>query len=329
MIQFGFCDVSGCYSRLDAAGDPLVKIIETVDWSGLAVLLDPIRFESGAKGGRPGWDPLIMVKCFLLQSLYGLSDDACEYQLNDRFSFKRFVGLGLDDKAPDAKTIWLYRERMIKANLTDILWDWFQAELLRHGYEAQKGQIIDAAIVSTHKPTKTHEDDLPPAMERQIDRDASFTQKHGNSYHGYKAHIQIDNMHKFVRKQMTTSAHVHDSQLFAALLETKANSGRKVWADSAYRSVSHEALLSQYHLTSQIHYKAYRNKPLSEAKQRTNHTRSKTRARVEHVFGHVITAMHGWALHTIGIARAEAKITLKLLTYNIQRFARLQQLKTT
>ena len=67
------------------------------------------------RGGRPPYDAVLMFRVLVLQALYALSDEQTEYQLRDRLSFMRFAGLALHDAVPDAKTIWLYRERLTRA----------------------------------------------------------------------------------------------------------------------------------------------------------------------------------------------------------------------
>ena len=100
-----------------------------------------IKFDRdhNSKGGRKPLCGLMMAKILLLQSLYNLSDEAVEYQLNDRLSFKRFIGLSFDKKAPDAKTIWLWRERIKHGNLADKIFLWFEEQLILKGYQAQTG----------------------------------------------------------------------------------------------------------------------------------------------------------------------------------------------
>ena len=92
-----------------------------INWDSLLALIKPIHFKSGLKGGRPGLDPLVVIKSILLQSLYNLSDDSCEYQINDHLSFKRFIGISTSDKSPDAKTLWLYKERIRWKKMTKYL----------------------------------------------------------------------------------------------------------------------------------------------------------------------------------------------------------------
>jgi IS5 family transposase len=119
-----------------------------------------------------------------------LADDkaAAEYQLRDRFFFLRFLGLGLEDAVPDAKTLWLYREALARADAVEELFDLFDGFLRDRGYLARGGQIIDATIVSAPKQHKSRKDNetikegetpedwkSKPAKNRQKDKDARWT----------------------------------------------------------------------------------------------------------------------------------------------------------
>lgn len=323
-------EVARSHAMLDKGGDPLAKLDKFINWQGLEPVLQPLRYDNSEKGGRPAWDALLMVKVLLLQGLYNIADGSCEYQINDRASFKRFLGLNPGDKAPDEKTIWLWRERIKQGELHSQIFAWFDSELDRAGYIAQKGQIVDATFVPTHKPTgkqdKQLKEGIPltPAQAAQRDEDATFTKKGDKTFHGYKNHIQTDVKHKFIRAQTTTTASTHDSQELDNLIDPTGNTGRDVFADSAYRSAKTQEKLRNDKLNSKVHYRAYRNKPLSDAQKKTNTTRSRVRARVEHIFGHMTTSMNGLMIHTIGLARATVKVTFKNLAYNLQRFAYLE-----
>jgi hypothetical protein len=108
--QAGFWDIDERYVRLSEAGDPLEKLNALVPWEAFRKpLAKALKRSDGAKGGRPPYDAVMMFKIMVLQALYGLSDDQAEFQIQDRLSFMRFLGLGLGDRAPDAKTIWLFR----------------------------------------------------------------------------------------------------------------------------------------------------------------------------------------------------------------------------
>jgi IS5 family transposase len=332
-MQVGLFDLSDSYARLDKRGDPLLKLSEMINLEELRPKLAKISYESTAKGGRPSLDPLMMIKILILQSLYNIADESCEYQINDRLSFKRFLGLSMSQKAPDATSIWNYRERIKDANLHDEIFDWFSQAIDNAGYSAEDGQIIDASFVPTHKPTGKHKkqieegEPLTKKQAEQIDNDATFTKKNSETHHGYKNHIQIDNKHKIIRKQTVTTASTHDSQEFQNLIDAgdpESEIKEKIYADSAYRSAKSEEMLVEKSLISQVHERAYRNNPLTDEQKKSNTEKSHIRARVEHVFGHMTTSMGGQMIHTIGSSRAKIKITFKNLAYNMWRFAFLK-----
>ncbi len=196
---------------------------------------------------------------------------------------------------------------------------------------AMGGQVVDASIVRVpvqrnrrdeNKAIKAGE--VPdawkakPCKRAQKDVAARWTQKHGKSHFGYKNHVGVDRRHKLVRRYEVTDASVHDSQLFANLLD-KRNTCSKVWADSAYRSGDAERRLKENGFISQVHRRGKRNKPLSKHKSQVNVRRSRVRARVEHVFAFQESAMGGKLVRTIGIARARTKIGMMNLVYNMCR----------
>jgi transposase, IS5 family len=152
-----------------------------------------------------------------------------------------------------------------------------------------------------------------PAKNRQKDKDARWTKKHGKSFYVYKNHVNADAKHKLIRQYDVTDASVHDSQKFDGLLN-QANTSADVCADSAYR------------LRSRIHHRANRNHPLSQAQENANRRKSRVRARIEHVFGAQQNSPGGRIIRTIGIVRAKAKIGLQNLAYNIRRLVTLERM---
>ncbi len=344
MGQMGFFDIAQRYAGLDAKNDPLVKIDEVVPWQDFRPRLETVwRKPAGERkspAGRKPWDAVVMFKAIVLCALYNLSDDQMEYQLRDRLSFMRFLGLGLEDRVPDAKTLWLYREQLAQAGAIETLFEDFDGYLEQQGYLAMGGQIIDASIVPVPKQRNSRDDNARikqgetpeawkdrPAKRCQKDTDARWTKKHGKSHYGYKNHVNVDRRHKLVRRYRVTDAAVHDSQVVDDILDPD-NTASGVWADSAYRSAEIEAKLEERGLKSRIHRKGHRNKPLSEREKRGNKTRSRVRARVEHVFGAQSNDMGGTLLRSIGLVRAQARIGLKNLAYNIRRLVQLERLAT-
>ena len=151
------------------------------------------------------------------------------------------------------------------------------------------------------------------------------TNKHGKSHYGYKNHINVDRKHKLIRRYHVSDAALHDSQAVDALL-TRGNTGSGVWADAAYRSAEIEATLKARKLTSHIHRKGKRGKPLTGQASKSNRTKSTVRVRVEHIFGAQANDMGGTLVRTIGLARAKAKIGMKNIVYNMRRLGQLRRL---
>jgi IS5 family transposase len=154
--QAGFWDIDERYARLSEAGDPLEKLNALVPWEVFRKpLAKALKRSNGAKGGRPAYDSVLMFRIMVLQALYSLSDDQAEFQIQDRLSFMRFLGLGFDDKVPDAKTIWLFREHLTQAKAVETLFARFDRHLAKSGYLAMGGQIVDATIVAAPKQRNT------------------------------------------------------------------------------------------------------------------------------------------------------------------------------
>jgi len=334
MVQTGLFDLEFRCRELEKNGDPLVKINQVVPWEDFREVLNQVREkERKSDAGRRPFDVVLMFKILILQSLYNLSDDAMEYQIRDRISFMRFLGLNIDQRVPDAKTIWLFREQLTELKLVKQLFKRFNAVLGDRGFKAQKGQIVDANIVSVpvqRNSRKQNEQlkngEIPEQWNqntrRQKDGDAAWTMKNGKQYYGYKNHVSVDVKHKLIRSYEVTKASVNDSRVFEVLLN-RNNTNKDVFGDSAYRSRKNSRILAEQGLRDKIHRAGYRWKKLSSRESQGNRTKSKTRVRVEHVFGIQLKIAGSLISRAIGQARNAAKIGLRNLAYNIFRIPRL------
>ncbi|KKN63304.1 hypothetical protein LCGC14_0503100 [marine sediment metagenome] len=339
--QPGFWDIDERFGRLSDAGDPLEKLNAIVPWDVFRKPLSKaLKRSDGAKGGRPPYDPMLMFKVLILQALYKLSDDQAEFQIQDRLSFMRFLGLGIAEKVPDAKTIWLFREHLAEAGAIRNLFARFDKHRTKAGYLAMGGQIpgssprTSATIVAAPKQRNTEDEkmaikagEIPeawkdhPAKLRQKDRDARWTVKSskakpaapGKPQHidiavpafGYKDHIAIARRYGFIRGWSATSASAHDGAQLCNVLD-RSNTGSKVWADTAYRSAKNEEWLEKNGYVSDIHRKKPKGRPMSERISRANGRRSTIRSKVEHVFARQKGPMR-FFIRTIGIVRAQVK----------------------
>jgi len=301
MSQMGFFDADKRLSMLSAKGDPLASISALVPWEQFRGDIEAVVLTADearrSNAGRKPIDALVLLRMLVLQSLYNLSDEQIEYQVRDRLSFTRFLGLGIEDGIPDGTTLWLFREKLAKAGLIAKLFERFGQHLEAKGYIARGGQMVDATIVPVPRQRNSRDENEQvkagttpedwkkrPSKNRQKDKDARWTKKHGRSLFGYKNHVNADARHKLIREYGVSDASVHDSQAFDDLLN-KGNTSSDVYADSAYRSAETEQKLKVRGFTSRIHRRGRRNRPLSEAETEANSRKSKVRARIEHVFG--------------------------------------------
>ena len=186
MGQLGFFDADRRLAGLSEKGDPLEAIASLVPWESFradieAVVLTPEEAKR-SKAGRKPLDALVLFRMLVLQALYNLSDEQIEYQVRDRLSFMRFLGLGFEDGIPDGTTLWMFREKLAQAGLIDKLFDQFDRHLDAKGYIARGGQMVDASIVPAPKPRNTGEEnetlkrgETPPGGRRSRPRTGKRT----------------------------------------------------------------------------------------------------------------------------------------------------------
>ncbi|MGB3221905.1 MAG: IS5 family transposase [Desulforhopalus sp.] len=334
MKQLGFFDFNIRLDRINKAGDPLLQLDKAIDWEVFRSTLEKARQKPRkSNAGAKGFDVIMLFKILVLQSLYNLSDDGMEYQILDRYSFSRFLGLHAASKIPDATTIWRFREDLTKAGKVAELFTTFDNFLSEQGFQARKGQIVDASIIRVPVQRNSRDenqqikdgkrpDDWNESKQRQKDTDARWTRKNHKSYYGYKNHISVDVKHKFIRAYVVTSANVHDSNVFEELLDSN-NSSKDIYADSAYRSQQAIESLKAQGYREHLQRKGSRNRKLSKWEQQGNRTRSKIRSRVEHIFGVQAQRACKMVLCGIGIVRCGAKIGLRNLAYNLDRYGTL------
>lgn len=339
--QPGLFDVEERAAQLTKMGDPLVGLKARIDWEAFRPELKRVHEkERKSLAGAKPFDVVLMFKILVLQQLHNLSDDGIEYQIRDRFSFMRFLGLQLEDRVPDSKTVWTFREKLKDLDLVEVLFARFHEQLAAQGYMARAGQMIDATFVEVPKQRNSREENaqikagqVPEAWDepkakakrRQKDTEARWTKKNDEKHYGYKNHINADEGNKLIQSYSVTHAAVHDSQVFDELLDHTIDAGgnkRAVYADSAYRSEAQEQRLADADIESQVCEKGTRGKLLTEEQKQSNRTKSKVRARVEHVFG-AQAAMGGHLVRTIGLQRANVKIGLMNLVYNMKRLIQL------
>ena len=316
------------------------KVLDTlsalVDWKALAEALNTATGREAAqpKGGRPPYPTQALVKLIVLQQLYGnLSDEDTEYALLDRGSWQRFIELADARDLPDARTLWHFKNQLAQTGSAADLFAAVQTQLNAAGLIAKGGQMIDATIVPSPRMHFTQQDKQSLAQGKapqhwsnkqaaHKDTDAHWTAKQGQWHHGYKAHTNVDQKHKLIRRLAITPANQSDMTHFEALIDTRLErqqEGRTIHADRGYDSAANRQTLQSYQLRDGI----ARNDARKRYDQTAIHTRnrklSRIRARVEHVFG-AWEKVIGKSIRCVGLVRATAQITIQAIVVNLRRW---------
>lgn len=251
-------------------------------------------------------------------------------------SFMRFLNLTISDDIPDSKTVWNFREQIIDLQIVDLLFDLFVKELEKLGLIVNESKIIDASFVEVPRQRNSKEENeeikngqTPKSFDENLNKksqkdvDARWTQKNNVNFFGYKNHIKVDSESKIITKYGVTSANVHDYQMLDNLIDEK-DKDENLYADSAYTGQEQEKIIQAKEMKNKVSEKGYKNKPLTEEQKANNKEKSKTRARVEHIFGFMEMSMNSMELNYIGLKRISSTIGLTNLVYNMFRKIQLQ-----
>lgn len=210
------------YQKVRGLGDRLALMKEQIDWKPFIPLVQQVFHDDKKTGGRPHTDELVVVRSMLLQAWYNLSDPELEFQCHDRLSFRNF--LDYPENIPDFTTIWKIRDRLKEEGVDVSIWAELQRQLDAKGFKVEKGTIQDAAFIEADLGKKRYSKEkkarkkgetvkYTDKQRQHIDRDGSFSVKHGQIHYGYKSHVKLDVNHHLIRCIEVTTASVHDSDI--------------------------------------------------------------------------------------------------------------------
>ena len=288
----------------------LDRALASFDWAAVEQLVSGLH---AARTGRPSWSPLLMVKALLLQQWYGLSDPGLEEALSDRLSFRRFVGLGLDDGQPDHSVISRFRKSLREAGLDGALFEEVERQLEAKGLLLKRGTLMDATVVSAavKKPPS------PAGRGSETDGDADWTRKGGKSWFGYKAHVGVDEGSGLIRRAELTSAKIYESQVAEALI---CGDERAVYGDKAYEHKDRRRRLKAAGVKDRIMHRSHKNQAaLPRWQARRNRLISPIRASVERVFGTFKRSYGYTRVRYRGLAANLLQLRFLCIAFNIRR----------
>lgn len=251
----------------------LAEMDSVVPWGQLCDVIEPYYPQAG--NGRPPVGLERMLRIYFLQHWFNLSDPGAEEALYESRSMCRFVGIDLGrEPVPDETTILNFRHLLERHELGDQLFHAVGDYLHTQGMKVATGTIVDASIINAPSSTKNKKKQRDPEMHQ--------TKKGNQWYFGMKAHIGVDSITKIIHSVVATPANVHDSQVLEDLLHGKET---RVWGDSAYSGQAEAIQSIAPRAKDFTQAKGSRHKPLSNTDKSRNRTKSKVRAKVEHVFG--------------------------------------------
>jgi IS5 family transposase len=285
----------------------------------IAQVLKPYRFEKLLKklepegAGRPPYEPAVMFRALLLAQLYDLSDAALEEALNDRVSFRRFVGLPLEATMPDHTTLCRFRNRLIEAGLIDKLFAEFNKQLEVSGLILKRGTMVDATLVEAAA--------CPKDGGGARDQDARFAKKEGKagSVYGYKAHVGVDQKSELIRRAVLTPANVNETTVAEQLicLDEKA-----VYGDKGYAKAERRQMLTAAGIEDGIMHKSWGGGPkLTDWQRQKNKAIARIRCRVETVFAVFKRHLGYRRVRYLGLIKNQAQLLLLAFAYNLKRAA--------
>jgi IS5 family transposase len=332
-------------SRHGKSSVALDRLGELIDWSRIAGELSGLR---GSRYGAPGYPPLLMLKALLLQQWYGLSDPGLEDALVDRLSFRRFIGLALDEAGPDHSTVSRFRKELVGHGLSEKVFAEVTRQIDARGLILRQGTMIDATLVEAQvkRPKKPKPDEPQESQEAEAapdatpassaigqperpasklvlsptDPEASWAKKGHQRYFGYKGHVAVDYLSGIIRRARLTTASVADTSMCDELI---MGDEAAVYADKAYDTKARRAQLRAAGIKDRIAHRPNKHHPLTSRQEQRNAGISHRRAGVERIFA-IAKRLMGWRrVRYIGLAKNAAHFDLICTAINLRRLLTL------
>jgi len=251
----------------------LEEMEQVVPWGKLCALIEP-HYPKPGSGRRPK-EQEKMLRIYFLQQWFNLADPAVEEALYDSASLRQFAGIDLgSEPVPDETTVCKFRHLLEEQNLGEEILGTVNLHLQAKGVRITRGTIVDATLIHAPSSTKNREQSRDPEMHQ--------AKKGKNWYFGMKAHVGVDSKTKIIHTAVATAAHVSDVAMLPDLLHGEET---RVWGDGAYQGqtgVIRECAPRAQDFTQRRC--RYKGQIVDEVAWTKNRTKSKVRARVEHVF---------------------------------------------
>ena len=241
-----------------------------------------------------------------------------EEALGDRISFRRFVGLGLQDDTPDHSTISRFRTELSKHGLSEELFRELEAQLDKRGLMLKEGTLMDATLVEAQVRRPPVSEGRGARSSTDPDADWSYTGRGSRTHFGYKVHLGVDVGSGLVRKASLTPGKVYESEVADGLV---SGDERAVYGDRAYESNRRRQWLKSQGIIDRIMHRSHKHQ--QQLPHWQNELIAPRRALVEKIFG-TLKRSYGYSrVRYRSLARNGVEMWFKLMAYNLRRATKL------
>ena len=185
-----------------------------------------------------------MLRMYLLQTWFDLSDERAEDELSDSISTRKFARMEEGEEAPDARTLLKFRHLLEKRELNRVIFETLNGVLEETGHTLRGGTIVDATIIPAPSSTKN--------QGKKRDGEMRSTKKNNNFFFGMKAHIGADAFSGLVHTVRVTPANVSDVEMAAELLR---EDDKVMWGDNGYQGIAKRPEIADSEILSQIDFR--------------------------------------------------------------------------
>lgn len=302
-MQSSFSDLEYAAKKKMTRRDRFLAQIEAVTpWAALEALIEPHYPKGEGRGRRPIGLPR-MLRMYVAQQCFGLSDEGIEDALYDSQAIRRFVGIDLArEAAPDATTLLKFRRLLEKHELTRRIFETINAHLAEKGLIMREGTIVDATLIAASPSTKNKAKKRDPEMHQ--------SKKGNNWYFGMKAHVGVDSKSGLVHTVVGTAGNVSDVSQTGALLHGEE---RMVFGDAGYQGADKRPETKHVKAQWLIAMKRGKRKALPEDAMgklldHFEKLKASIRAKVEHPFHVVKNLFSHRKTRYRGLAKNEAQL---------------------
>ena len=291
----------------------LSQIERIIPWGEWLAIIQPCYYK-GERGNKP-YGLELMLRLYILQNLYDLSDEATSAEVIDSRAFSDFCGIESSNQVPNGDTIGRFRNILIRNGLQGKLFQQVVDLLTEQKLILKKGTIVDSTLIAAPSSTKNR--------EKKRDPEAHSVKK-GNAWHfGYKAHVGVDRDTGLVHHVEVTSANVHDVTMLPKLINGEESA---VYGDSGYIGAEkREDAIIRNQAGRKIKYKINRRPSQSKKRsvrsqgqiRRREHEKSSVRAKVEHIFAIVKRLFHYRKTRYRGLRKQTAKLNMMFALANL------------